>query len=195
MQMRTKAVNSRITRLKSLDIFLSGVKDEEYQNMKHEMSPFDGFVPLLSQDFYAQSYERRLETFRLESEFTALKKWSEVNGWSAYLQSILEPGYDAMVLTDESQRILWVNKGFTKMTGYPCKDAVGQRPNFLQGPATSDLTRQSIRSGIKSGQPFTEVVVNYRKSAEPYKCSVTIHPLRNEREEVTHYLALEKEVA
>ena len=44
-------------------------------------------------------------------------------------------------------------------------------------------------------ESFTETVVNYRKNGETYLCQIKVVPLYNEVNELTHYLAFEKELA
>lgn len=130
------------------------------------------------------SHERRL-----------LRALSERHQWDQNIDQILNSQkYEALVLTDKNQVIRWVDLGFYKMTGYTTNYAIGRYPKFLQGRNTSAVTRECIRMGLKSLKPFTEVIMNQRKNKEEYKCEITIHPLFDKQQQVTHFLALENEL-
>lgn len=123
-----------------------------------------------------------------------LMKFQEKFGWNIQLDRILSFPYEALVLTDHSQKIKWVNEGFAVMTGYSSKFSLGKSPKFLQGQNTSALTINRIRQKLSKGEVVKEKVCNYRKNGQEYLCEVHIHPLINSISGVTHYLALEREL-
>lgn len=151
--------------------------------------------PLLCWDIYAMHLVKQAENFSKQLELEELLSYSDKFDWCIDIEDLIKnTTYEALVLTDEKQEICWVNKGFTKMTGYPAKYARGKRPNFLQGAATSQETLQNIRTGLKSGKQVSETIINYRKNGAPYDCAIQIFPIRNHKAVVTHLLALERMV-
>lgn len=100
----------------------------------------------------------------------------------------------ALVLTDSRERILWVNRGFTRMTGYGFREAIGKHPNFLQGESTDPMMKRKIRRSLNQVQPYAGTILNYRKDGRPYYCYVRIQPLYNSAHELVNYLAIENEV-
>ena len=80
------------------------------------------------------------------------------------------------------------------MTGYPANFAKGKKPNFLQGKNTSASIRKKIKSKVTLENNFSEILANYRKNGEEYLCKIDIYPIKNLDQQVTHFLALEKEV-
>lgn len=123
----------------------------------------------------------------LERVQTFAKKFKWHNDLEAAFN---ENDYEALIITDKNQNIIWVNEGFTKMTGYAKKDALNKTPRFLQGEKTSVQTKKRIKSKLALDKPFQEVIINHRKDNSTYKCEVKIFPLYNE--ETTHYIAFEK---
>jgi PAS domain S-box-containing protein len=98
----------------------------------------------------------------------------------------------AVILTDASYRILWVNRDFEAMTGYEIGEVIGKHPGqVLQGPKTEPDAIERIRQGLASGEPFKETITNYRKNGDTYCCKLVIHPIHNENKEVVNYLAFE----
>ena len=114
--------------------------------------------------------------------------------WSLDLDRIVSKDYDALVLTNFNQVIEWVNGGFERMTGCAAEESVGRRPGFLQGPKTSELAKGRLRTGIHEERDAYATLINYRKCGNPYKCKISILPLKNAALHTTHFLAIEKEV-
>ena len=127
-------------------------------------------------------------------ELHRLMKLAELNQWEVDLKKVLSEQYQALVLTDLNQKILYVNQGFHAMTGYTPDFAIGKKPTFLQGNSPSAAVTKRFRENLNSGRRFTESIVNYRQNGEEYVCQISIVPLFNSNNTLTHYLALENEV-
>lgn len=184
-----------LSNMACLDIYLSSLSKEEYEKIKHKIEPVEQVSPLLSMDIFADAHFRSLEKGRKRMDLDNLLIHDTGREWQFDHQLILNMDYDALVLTDANQTIKWVNKGFSKMTGYPANYALGKQPKFLQGKGTKPETRKSIREKLGKPEIFSEIVVNYRKNNEEYICEITIIPLFNRTSNLTHFLAIEKEVA
>lgn len=129
-----------------------------------------------------------------ESDLDVLRRFQRKFRWQTDLDKILAAGYQALVLTDSQQHIQWASEGFLAMTGFPREFATGRSPRFLQGKNTSGETLHRIRQQLLLHKPFTETITNYRKNGEEYLCQVTIFPVKNNKGQLTHFLALEKEI-
>jgi PAS domain S-box-containing protein len=101
----------------------------------------------------------------------------------------------AVILTDSASCIQWVSNSFFSMTGYRPHEAIDRTPRFLQGPLSSDVDRAFIRHHLTLHQPFETTVTNYRKNGEVYYCNIHIYPVSDIHDNVTNFLALEREVA
>lgn len=150
--------------------------------------------PLLCWDIYAMHLTEQAVNFNRETELGILKAFKEKFGWALDIEKIFaEKDFEALVLTDNNQNIQWVNKGFTKMTGYPANYAKGKKPNFLQGEGSSEQTKKAIRENLNRGRQFKEQIINYKKDGTPYNCEIEIYPIKDNNK-TTHYLAIEKEI-
>lgn len=116
---------------------------------------------------------------------------AEVNNWQVDFAKELSINYQTLVLTDLKQTILWVNEGFQTMTGYAAEYAIGKKPAFLQGANTSELVKSRIRAKLSTGGRISETITNYKKNGHAYECLITIIPLVDSKQVITHYLALE----
>ncbi|GAB3498520.1 hypothetical protein GCM10027341_20280 [Spirosoma knui] len=110
------------------------------------------------------------------------------------LRDELKSGLWAVVVTGTDQTIQYVNNRFEQMTGYSREEAVGRRPDFLQGAGTCQLTRQRIKEGLQQQTRVSEKLLNYRKDQRTYWCQVTIWPIMNRQKQVVNFVALEQEI-
>lgn len=99
----------------------------------------------------------------------------------------------AVVLTDNSRKIVWVNSSFTDMTGYELPEVIGKKPSILQGINSQAEVIIRIRRKLDSQnpRPFKDEIINYRKSGEEYPCRFVIHPIFSEAGELSNFIAFE----
>lgn len=175
-----------------LDIFLTGSNLKKGQNFGDKIvSNQKEGNHLLSYDISSMGFVKMKEQI---GDKILLEKLAHKFAWQTDLQQILCNEFEALVLTDVEKQILWVNKGFERMTSYKSCEAVGKKSNFLQGKNTEESTRIYFREKFKEGNPFDLSITNYRKNGEEYLCKVYIFPLQNNENKITHFLALEHEI-
>ncbi len=131
------------------------------------------------------------------SEYEALEVFAREKDWSIDLNKMkrfLQNRKNTIVITCEKEKIEWISKGFTRMTGYGFEEAVGNSPKFLQGKDTSSETRGLIRNKLNKQEKFSGKVINYRKNGERYICKVDILPVFSNQNKLVNFVALEHEV-
>jgi PAS domain S-box-containing protein len=102
---------------------------------------------------------------------------------------------NAVIITDASGRIEWVNDGFTRITGYAAAEVMGRRPGtILQGPGTEDACRLRMQAAVRAGRAFKEEVLNYAKSGKPYWLSIDCQPVYDARGRLTNFVAIETDI-
>lgn len=183
-----------LNEMDTLDLYLSNLSNEEYQEVKANMGTQGELaMPLLSWDLFTERLHQDKWDALKRSELKQVLTFAKQFNWSNDVRQLFsENDYEALIVTDKTQKIIWVNDGFTTMTGYSKSDAVDKTPRFLQGPKTSVRTKNRIRAKIAKELPFKDIIINHRKDRSMYKCEVKIVPLFSE--ETTHYIAFEKEV-
>ncbi len=183
-----------LSEMMCLDIYLSNLSPNEYKKIRHTNVPSSiNIPPLKSWDIFSEHYGKRLLEIKKEHELNQIISLSKRFKWKNDFDKLLnENEYDAVIITDINQKIVWVNDGFSSMTGYSKTFATNKTPRFLQGEKTSNLVKKRIKQHIKLNKPFRETILNYKKDKTTYKCEVKIIPLYNNR--TTHYIALEKEI-
>ena len=187
-------MKNSLSKMSCLDIYLSSLSKEEYENIIEETTTnVEKIMPLISWDIFEQNKVEREEIIEKSVDIDMVKSFAKKYHWKNNLDAIFSKyDFETIVITNNHQRIQWVNNGFTKMTGYPKKHAINKHPSFLQGELTSQKTKDTIRKSIKANKPFKEVIINYRKDKTPYKCEIRVFPLHSDT--TTHFIALEKQV-
>lgn len=160
--------------------------------MSNKVAKNTKFHPLFSWDISNPIFN---STSKRSTDIDVLNKISLINNWEVDFVKELSINYQTLVLTDLDQKIVWVNGGFEAMTGYAPDFAIGKKPVFLQGPNTSEAVKARIRKKLSNGERISETVTNYKKSGIEYECLITIIPLIDSNQTITHYLALEREAA
>ncbi len=186
-------MNNNLTKMMCLDVYLSSLNSQEYNKIKHLLKPSTSEkFPLMSWGIFGSHYHETAGVLKRDADINEIKKMALKLHWNNDLNSIFEnETFEALVITDMSKKIIWVNDGFEDMTGYSKKFALNQTPSFLQGAATSEKIKMGIRDKFSLDKPFKEIITNYKKDKTAYKCELKVFPLYGT--ETTHYLALEKQ--
>lgn len=96
---------------------------------------------------------------------------------------------EGMCITDAQQRILQVNKAFCTETGYTAEEVLGRTPRMLQSGRHSPEFYRAMWARLNRTGAWQGEVWNRRKSGEVYPEWLTISAVKNELNEVTHYVA------
>ncbi|HEY5491013.1 MAG TPA: PAS domain S-box protein [Gemmatimonadaceae bacterium] len=103
---------------------------------------------------------------------------------------------NAIVITDRDGVIEWANAAFTTFTGYRVEEAVGCTPGqLLKSGSQDEAFYRTMWHTIQSGDVWHGEVINKRKDGSEYTEDMTITPLRNERGEITHFIAVKQDVS
>lgn len=180
-----------------LDIYLNSLTFDEYKSIQPKLKkPTIVRHPLMCWDVYiSKKFLDEKKVVNRQRDIKLLESMKKKFNWDICVPEVLASKYDALVLTDTSKIIQWVNDGFPSMTGFRAEEAIGQSPRFLQGPLTSADSLETLKKGFGSAKPFSGEVINYRKDGEIYACKLTIFPLKNAGDQIVNYLALENEYA
>jgi PAS domain S-box-containing protein len=132
-----------------------------------------------------------------KSEYTTLEDFAQSRNWKFEMNKVkrfLQDRKNTIVVTCEKEKIEWVSKGFTRMTGYGSNEAIGQFPKFLQGSETAIDAKKAIRGKINIAEKYSGKIVNYRKNGEKYLCKVDILPVYDKSNSLINFIAFEHEV-
>jgi PAS domain S-box-containing protein len=104
---------------------------------------------------------------------------------------------DIVLITEAgpSQRIVFVNEAFERLTGFSAQEAIGNTPRMLQGPKTDRAALDRIQAAVAAWQPVREELVNYTRDGRELWMEVDIVPLAGEKGGYTHWIAVERDIS
>ncbi|WP_049935179.1 PAS domain-containing protein [Haloplanus natans] len=74
----------------------------------------------------------------------------------------------SMADADGDLPLVYVNKGFERITGYDAEEMLGRNCRFLQGEATDPETVDRLRDRIDAGESAAAELLNYRADGSPF---------------------------
>ncbi|REL38876.1 PAS domain S-box protein [Rhodohalobacter sp. SW132] len=146
---------------------------------------------------YAKNQKSAEELQALFEEITAKKEQAENH--LQLLENSIRSDYDSILITNlnlekPGPEIVYVNDGFTRMTGYTREEAIGNTPRMLQGEKTDRAVLDKLKKRLKDGQSFFGHTVNYRKDGTEFINQWDIHPLTNRDGEITHWVSYQHDI-
>ncbi len=168
-------------------IFISGTLGEE----KAVEAMKQGVTDYLLKDRITRlgnAVERALEQKRLRDERKRMQQ-------QLLLQSTaVETAGSAVLVTNRSGAILWVNPAFTALTGYTAEEVLGKTPRVLKSGKHDQAFYRKVWKTILSGQTWRGEFTNRRKDGSLFYDEHTITPVRSEGGEITHFIGIMHDV-
>ncbi|MEP1151640.1 MAG: PAS domain S-box protein [Balneola sp.] len=117
----------------------------------------------------------------------------------ALLENAIKHDYDSILITEleldrPGPRIVYVNDGFTKMTGYSKEEVIGKTPRILQGEKTDNHVLERLKKRLVDGQAFFGHTINYKKDGTEFINQWDIHPLTDREGNVTHWVSYQRDI-
>ena len=111
------------------------------------------------------------------------------------LSQALESSANAIVVADLEGAVIWANEAFTRLTGYPLPEVVGQKMSLLKSGAHDQPFYQQLWKTILAGQVWVKEMINRHKDGSLYHEENTITPVLGEGGKVTHFIAVKRDIS
>ncbi len=100
----------------------------------------------------------------------------------------------SVVITDLDGKIQYINKKFTEVSGYTVEEAIGVNPRILKSGKMPDSLYKELWETITAGKEWHGELINRKKDNTLYWELVSISPVKNEKGETTHYIAVKEDI-
>ncbi|RTL80394.1 MAG: PAS domain-containing protein [Hyphomicrobiales bacterium] len=113
------------------------------------------------------------------------------------LTQILDSCVNGVTLSDpdlEDSPIVYANKAFEDICGYPQEEIIGRNCRFLQGADRSQPELDRLRAAIKKGEPVEVTLRNYRRNGELFFNRLVVKPLFDDRGNVVYFLGVQYDI-
>lgn len=111
------------------------------------------------------------------------------------LSLIAKETLNAVIVTDISGKITWVNQAFINISGYSLEESLGRKPgDMLQGPETNPIMKRFMRQKIKRVEQFECDILNYSKDGKKYWIRIQCQPQFDERGKLANFFAMQTDI-
>lgn len=163
------------------DVALTG-KSIRYQNYSHEIDKY----------FDVWAFSPQEGQFAvIISDITDRKKTEEK---LQILTKGIEQSPVIAVITNTKGVIEYVNTRFVEVTGYLHGEVIGKNINILKSGYHNKGFYKDLWETILKGNDWKGEIQNRKKSGELYWESALISPIKNEKGEILHFIALKEDI-
>ncbi|THF87241.1 EAL domain-containing protein [Deinococcus sp. KSM4-11] len=116
------------------------------------------------------------------------------------LESAVLHASDAVVISTapeqpgEDAPVLYVNHGFTHLSGYQAHELSGQRQSLLIGPGSDPLAVQRIVAALAAGQQVNETYLAAARFGRPLWIDLALTPVVDDVGRLTHWIGVLRDV-
>lgn len=110
------------------------------------------------------------------------------------LSMAMEHSVNVIMITNVKGDIEYVNPMFEQVTGWTREEVIGQNPKILASGETTREEYNELWDTIRAGKTWRGVFKNKKKNGQFYWGNGVITPIKNEKGEMTHFLAVQEDI-
>jgi len=108
----------------------------------------------------------------------------------------LSAAADAIVITDTSGTVEWINPAFCTLTGYEQEQIIGNNPRVLVKSGNHDKEfYKDLWDTILSGEVWRGEIINKQKDSTLYTEYMTITPVKDSHNNIKHFIAIKRDIS
>ncbi len=102
---------------------------------------------------------------------------------------------NSVMITDADENIIWVNQGFTRISGYTLDEVKGRKIGYsLEGPDADESAKKRLRHAIDNLLPFKDEFLCYVKNGGQVWVEVDSQPLFDEKGKHLGFMTIENDI-
>ena len=114
---------------------------------------------------------------------------------SATALEAVESAISVADATLEDSPLVYVNDGFTRLTGYSRSEALGRNCRFLQAPLTDQPGSRVMQNALNRGVGCTTTLTNMRRNGERFQSRVRLQPIRLPDGRLSHIVGIQSDAS
>ncbi len=111
------------------------------------------------------------------------------------MATVIEQAAEAIIITDTSWIIEYVNPAFTAMAGYESTEVIGEHLRILKSDKHDRAFYRAIRKTLTEGHVWSGRLTNKKKDGSFYDSEVTASPIRNKSGAVINYVSIHRDIS
>jgi PAS domain S-box-containing protein len=93
------------------------------------------------------------------------------------------------------RRIVFVNRAFTRSSGYEPQEVLGKTPNVTIGEGTDRNVLARLEAALRETKAVREDLLKYAKDGTPYWVELQIIPMFDETGQHSHWLSVQRDIS
>jgi PAS domain S-box-containing protein len=110
------------------------------------------------------------------------------------LSTLVEQSPVAVVITDPRGKISYINRKFTKSTGYSLEEMLGKNPRILNSGYSPREMYVTLWQTVLAGKEWQGEFRNQKKNGEVFWESAVISPIVDETGKITHLVGMKQDI-
>ena len=139
-------------------------------------------------------YDEHGQVVALEGFITDITERKLAEAERERLLWTIEQSSDAIIITDPDSTIRYVNPAFERITGYPSREAVGQKTSFLSSGRQEPAYYEAMWTRLHQGLTWEGRMENKRKDGTFYTEQASITPARAPNGSLLGYIAIKRDI-
>ncbi|MEN3038018.1 MAG: PAS domain S-box protein [Candidatus Kryptonium sp.] len=111
------------------------------------------------------------------------------------LSKVIENLLEAVLITDISGNIQYVNPAFERITGYKINEVIGRNPRILKSGKHDKKFYENLWKTILSGKVWEGELINKKKNGDFYYEYMSISPLFDSQGNITNFVAIKRDIS
>ncbi|MDP4117186.1 MAG: PAS domain S-box protein, partial [Bacteroidota bacterium] len=100
----------------------------------------------------------------------------------------------AVIITDVSGRIEYVNKRFLQITGYSLSEAIGQKPSIIKSGLNKEEIYKELWETITGGKDWKGEFLNKKKNGEYFWETASISPIKDGEGRIVNFVGIKEDI-
>lgn len=101
---------------------------------------------------------------------------------------------EGVIITDRYGVIEYINPACSDITGYTPEELIGKTPAILKSEHQDPGFYKHLWQTITAGEVWHGTLIDKRKDGVLYPALMSVAPIRNEADEVTHYVSIQQDM-
>jgi PAS domain S-box-containing protein len=118
----------------------------------------------------------------------------EIENQLKLLSRSVEQSPVGILITDSQGTLEYVNKAFTKISGYFAEEVIGKDPQILKSGYHSPEFYKNLWDTIASGKEWHGELLNKKKNGDYFWTDVSISPIFDNKGTITHFVFVHEDI-
>jgi len=110
------------------------------------------------------------------------------------LSTAVEQAAESVVITDPQGIIEYINPAYERITGYSKMEIIGKKPSVFKSGQVPKYQYRLLWQEITAGRVWRGKLINKKKDGSSFTEDVIITPVKNRRDEITHFVAVKRDI-